>query len=94
MKFGNLKSVFIGKEACFLGLYSCFIWSIFCHLEFGRRWTFRRFITFIDVLHGLFFSFAWLYLEKGSKSWQKNWGMHIDYLEDDFTGRLHKTIMG
>ena len=26
--------------------------------------------------------------------WQKNWGMHIDYLEDDITGKLHKTIMG
>ena len=43
---------------------------------------------------GFFFSFAWKYLETGSKSWQKNWELHIDFLEDDITGKLHKTIMG
>lgn len=28
----------------------------------------------------------------GSKFWQQNWEMHIDMLEDDIEGRLHKTV--
>ena len=28
---------------------------------------------------------------QGSKFWQENWEHHIDMLEDDFEGRLHKT---
>ncbi len=28
----------------------------------------------------------------GSKFWQKNWEKHIDMLEDEFEGRLHKTV--
>jgi hypothetical protein len=29
---------------------------------------------------------------RGSKFWQKNWEKHIDMLEDEVEGRLHKTI--
>ncbi len=29
---------------------------------------------------------------RGSKFWQENWEKHIDLLEDQFEGRLHKTI--
>jgi hypothetical protein len=29
---------------------------------------------------------------RGSKFWQQNWERHIDMLEDDIEGRLHKTI--
>ncbi len=43
---------------------------------------------------GYFTSFAWRYIEKGSSAWQKNWEQHIDFLEDNITGRLHKTVLG
>lgn len=29
---------------------------------------------------------------KGSKFWQENWEFHIDMLENEFEGRLHKTV--
>jgi hypothetical protein len=29
---------------------------------------------------------------RGSKFWQQNWESHIDMLEDDVEGRLHKTV--
>jgi len=29
---------------------------------------------------------------RGSKFWQQNWEKHIDMLEDDIEGRLHKTV--
>ena len=48
----------------------------------------------ILALIGLFSSFAWYHIELGSASWQKNWELHIDFLEDHVTGRLHKTILG
>ena len=37
---------------------------------------------------------AWFYIEKGSGTWQKNWELHIDFLEDHITGKLHKTMLG
>lgn len=36
-------------------------------------------------------AFAGFLSAKGSKFWQKNWEHHIDMLEDEFEGRLHKT---
>ena len=45
-------------------------------------------------LLGLFICVAWFYVEKGSKAWQANWELHIDYLENDITGNLHKTALG
>lgn len=46
------------------------------------------------ALIGLFTSIAWFYIEKGSGTWQKNWELHIDFLEDHITGKLHKTMLG
>lgn len=36
-------------------------------------------------------AFAGFLSAKGSKFWQENWEYHIDMLEDEFEGRLHKT---
>jgi hypothetical protein len=36
-------------------------------------------------------AFAGYLSAKGSKFWQENWEHHIDMLEDEFEGRLHKT---
>ncbi len=43
---------------------------------------------------GFLITYAWLFVERGSSTWQENWENHIDYLEDDITGRLHKTVIG
>lgn len=42
---------------------------------------------------GFFFSYSWLLVNKGSKYWQKNWEHHIDCLEREITGDLHKTYL-
>ena len=41
---------------------------------------------------GLVTGFAGWLSARGSKFWQENWEKHIDLLEDQFEGRLHKTI--
>jgi hypothetical protein len=40
---------------------------------------------------GALTAFAGYLSAKGSKFWQENWEHHIDMLEDEFEGRLHKT---
>jgi hypothetical protein len=44
------------------------------------------------LLLGLLFSLAWLLNIFGSKSWQRNWEAHIDWLEDFVSGPIYKTI--
>ncbi len=51
-------------------------------------------IFFGITIVGFLITYAWLFIERGSSAWQENWENHIDYLEDDITGRLHKTVIG
>lgn len=42
---------------------------------------------------GVYSSFFWCLINKGSKFWHENWERHIDFLEDEFEGKLHKTVL-
>ncbi len=42
---------------------------------------------------GMVFSMAWVFVNLGSKKWQKNWEKHIDMLEDEITGPIYKTVL-
>lgn len=44
------------------------------------------------VCIGFILSVAWLLTNLGSKAWQRHWEVHVDLLEDNFTGPLHKTV--
>ena len=52
----------------------------------------RMYLDFYLILLGGIFSVAWLLVICGSKRWQENWEKHIDFLEDEITGPLYKTI--
>ncbi len=41
---------------------------------------------------GLMTAVAGWFASQGSKFWQKNWENHIDMLEDEFEGSLHKSV--
>jgi len=41
---------------------------------------------------GLVISVAWYLVNRGSSAWQRNWEAHVDALEDEVTGPLHKTV--
>lgn len=45
------------------------------------------------AITGFIFSFAWFLVNKGSKFWQENWEYHIDFLENEITGPLYKTVL-
>jgi len=41
---------------------------------------------------GFVLSLAWHFINIGSKAWQRHWEVHVDLLEDSFTGPLYKTV--
>jgi hypothetical protein len=49
-------------------------------------------IVYVVICIGLVTSFAWVLINKGSKSWQENWEAHVDMLEDYITGPLYKVV--
>ena len=51
-------------------------------------------VAFGLSLLGYFIAIAWGFLERGAKFWQQNWEKHIDLLEDEITGKLHKARLG
>ena len=42
---------------------------------------------------GLLTAIANVLSARGSRFWQENWEKHIDMLEDEFEGRLYKTVL-
>src|ERR1051325_8976323 len=46
---------------------------------------------FVSVL-GALTAYAALLTAQGSKFWQENWEAHVDLLEDEIEGWLHKTV--
>lgn len=48
-----------------------------------------KLLLLIAIL-GWVFSIAWYFACRGSKFWQQNWEMHIDMLENYFTGPIYK----
>lgn len=50
-----------------------------------------KILPFLISNVGLTFSFAWYYVNRGSKYWQNNWEIQVDLLEDNLVGPLYKT---
>ncbi len=48
---------------------------------------------FVVTCLGFIFSLAWYFVNCGSGSWQRNWEAHVDLLENDIMGPLHKTLI-
>jgi hypothetical protein len=49
-------------------------------------------ILFIVTCIGFITAMAWALINKGSKTWQRHWEIHIDMLEDKITGPLYKIV--
>ena len=50
-------------------------------------------VLYYLICIGFITSFAWVFINIGSKSWQRHWEKHVDLLEDRITGPLYKTVM-
>ena len=49
-------------------------------------------VLYCIICIGFVTASAWILVNKGSKSWQRNWENHVDMLEDAVTGPLYKTV--
>lgn len=70
--------------------------TAYVYISFGKESSDpcqRELLLLITSFLGLFFSISWILINKGSKFWQKNWEAHINELEFDITGNLHKTFL-
>lgn len=79
------------KRATHFWGYQAGIFAAFGLLLSGRTEAALPHSTPIAVV-GFFTALANLAAARGSKFWQENWEKHIDMLEDEFEGRLHKTV--
>jgi len=51
------------------------------------------FLRLVICVAGVFIAFFWYLINNGSKFWHENWERHIDCLENEFEGKLHKTVL-
>lgn len=49
-------------------------------------------ILYFVICIGFISSLAWVFINIGSKTWQRHWENHVDMLEDTVTGPLYKII--
>ena len=49
-------------------------------------------VLYCVICVGFITALAWSLINRGSKSWQRNWENHVDMLEDCVTGPLYKTV--
>ncbi|AZG35211.1 RipA family octameric membrane protein [Shewanella psychromarinicola] len=54
--------------------------------------SFNHVEVYFLICIGFVLSLAWHLTNIGSKSWQRHWEVHVDLLEDAFTGPLYKTV--
>ncbi|MGI9250873.1 MAG: hypothetical protein ACR2PR_06710 [Pseudohongiellaceae bacterium] len=50
------------------------------------------FLELLVICTGFIFSLAWFFVNKGSKYWQENYENHVELLEDEILGNIHKVI--
>lgn len=53
----------------------------------------NSFLSIVIGCLGFVFSFAWFYVNKGSKYWQENWENQVDLIEDFVVGPLYKIVI-
>jgi hypothetical protein len=60
--------------------------------SYKKEDPYAHFELFVIICIGFVISVAWSLVNKGSKSWQRHWEIHVDLLEDGITGPLYKTV--
>lgn len=49
-------------------------------------------VLYLVVCIGFITSTAWALINRGSKTWQRHWEIHVDMLENEITGPLYKIV--
>lgn len=49
-------------------------------------------VLYFIICIGFITCLAWIFTNKGSKTWQRHWEIHVDMLENEITGPLYKIV--
>ena len=81
------------RSAFFWGLIAI-IFTGYITIVTGDSYETKKgmYIDYYLILLGIIFSVAWLLVIRGNKRWQDNWEKHIEYLEQEITGPLYRTL--
>jgi hypothetical protein len=60
--------------------------------SYEKQSAFNHVEVYFLICIGFVLSLAWHFTNIGSKTWQRHWEVHVDLLEDAFTGPLYKTV--
>jgi len=60
--------------------------------NYAKPDPFNHVEVYFLICIGFVLSLAWHFTNIGSKYWQRHWEVHVDLLEDAFTGPLYKTV--
>lgn len=60
--------------------------------NYAKPDDFNHVEVYFLICIGFVLSLGWHFTNIGSKSWQRHWEVHVDLLEDAFTGPLYKTV--
>jgi hypothetical protein len=80
------------KRAAYFWAFQIVIFAAIELLKPRRDQQSGDFLSLSLAVLGIFTSLAGCLSAAGSKFWQKNWESHIDMLEEQFEGHLHKTV--
>lgn len=62
--------------------------SVLSSLAYPKNPQVLYFVTCIGFVTAL----AWTFINRGSKTWQRHWEIHVDMLENEITGPLYKVV--
>lgn len=60
--------------------------------NYNLKDSFQHAEVYFVICIGFVLSCAFLFINRGSKAWQRHWEIHVDLLEDQFVGPLYKTV--
>lgn len=80
------------KRATYFWAFIAAIFVVYWVIISSDNPNIRPLYVLVVTIIGYIFSYSWYLVNRGSKYWQKNWEMHVDFLEDKIIGSLYKTV--
>lgn len=89
------------RRAAYFWVFISLIWTLFGKIVLDMKIMdieqpmeeLQTAVLYFVSCVGLFLSYAWFLVNKGSKYWQENWEYQIDYLENSIMGPSYKLHM-
>ena len=81
------------KRATYFWVFISLIFIGYFTVSSNKEFVYVDLFKVLISYTGIVFSTSWYLVNRGSKFWQKNWELHVDYLEDEVIGPLYKLMI-